>query len=135
MREMLDRFMAWDGEPYEAIMVEYVDPVNGGPVYKTMTFFAQLLRAGERTRPMQQNASLVCTPMEGAGYSIIEGQRFDWGLNDTLAIPGGNWYEHVNRSDSEPAVLFIGSDEPTLKALCFYRKFGKTESGDVVQLA
>ena len=135
MREMLDRFMSWDGDPYEAIMVEYVDPVNGGPVYKTMTFFAQLLRAGERTRPMKQNASLVCTPMEGAGYSIIEGQRFDWGLNDTLAIPGGNWYEHVNRSDSEPAVLFIGSDEPTLKALCFYRKFGKTESGDVVQLA
>lgn len=135
MRELLDSFMSWEGDPYEGIMVEYVDPVNGGPVYKTMTFFAQLLHPGQRTRPMKQNASLVCTPMEGAGHSIIEGQQFDWGLNDTLAVPGGNWCEHVNSSATEPAVLFVGSDEPTLKTLSFYRKFGKTEAGDVVRLA
>jgi len=135
MRELLESYSSWDGDPYEGIMVEYVDPVNGGPVYKTMTFFAQLLRPGEHTLPLRQNASLVCTPMEGAGYSIIEGQRFDWGLNDTLAVPGGNWCEHVNTSETEPAVLFVGSDEPTLKVLSFYRKFGKTEAGDVVRLA
>ncbi len=135
MLEMLERFKDWDADPYEGIMIEYVDPTTGAPIYKTMTFFVKMLRPGERTLPMKQTASLVCTPMQGIGYSIVEGEKFEWGINDTLAIPGGHWCEHVNTSETEYSIMFIGSDEPTLKTLSFYRKFGKTDTGEVVRLA
>lgn len=134
MLELLERYNDWDGDPYEGILVEYVDPTRGTSIYNTMTFFAQMLRPGEQTRPMKQNASILFAPLEGSGYSIIEGQRFDWAPFDTVAVPGGNWCQHVNASEVDRAILFVASDEPTLKKLAFYRKFGKTESGEVVRL-
>ena len=134
-RQALDNLRDRDGSRYDGVMVEYVDPVAGRPVFKTMTFFAQMLRPGERTRPLKQNASLLCAPLEGAGYSLVGGERLDWEPFDTFAVPGGQWCEHVNGSDSTPAVLFVASDEPTLKALSFYQKHGRNAGGDVVRLA
>ena len=52
-----------------------------------------------------------------------------------MAVPGGEWCEHVNGSDTEDAILFSVSDEPTLKTLGFYRKQGRTPEGGVVRLA
>ena len=134
MRGLLDHCQDWDGDPYEALMVEYVDPTTGGPVFKTITFFAQMLRPGERTMALKQNASLLCAPIEGRGHSIVGDQRLDWERFDTMAVPGGQWCEHVNASDSEPAVLFVASDEPTLKALALYQKHGRRRNGEVVRL-
>jgi gentisate 1,2-dioxygenase len=134
MRGVLERFEDWDGDPHEALMVEYVDPLTGRPVFKTITFFAQMLRPGERTLPLKQNANLLCAPIEGRGTSIVGGERLDWEPFDTFAVPGGQWCEHVNASETEPAVLFVASDEPTLKALSLYRKHGRAEDGEVVRL-
>ena len=135
LRELLEKHRDWDGDPYEALSVEYVDPVNGGPIFKTMTFFAQMLRPGERTRPLKQTASLLVTPFEGGGrgHTLIEGKRFDWKNFDTLAIPANGWYEHVNESSS-PIVFFVASDEPALRAFGLHRKFGRTAGGDVERL-
>jgi len=99
-----------------------------------MTFFAQMLRPGEKTLPLKQTASLLVTPFEGPrGYSIIDGQRHEWGLFDTLAVPGGSWCQHVNES-SEPVVLFVASDEPTLIKLGLFKRWGQTPDGDTIQL-
>ena len=94
----------------------------------------QMLRPGERTLPLKQSASLVVAPFEGKGHSIVGEQRIDWEPFDTMAVPGGTWCEHVNGSDKDPAILFVASDEPTLKALAFYQRHGKTKSGDIVRL-
>jgi gentisate 1,2-dioxygenase len=134
MREQLERFKDWDGDPYEALMIEYVDPLTGGPVFKTITFFAQMLRPGERTRPLRQTASLLVAPFQGSGHSIVDGKRFDWTEFDTLAVPGGSWCEHVNGSETEPAILFVASDEPAQKAFGLFRRWGRDASGDVVRM-
>src|SRR5262249_34403526 len=65
MEEMLELHKDADGDAHEALMVEYVDPISGGPIFKTMTFFAQMLRPGERTQPLQQTASLLVAPFRG----------------------------------------------------------------------
>jgi gentisate 1,2-dioxygenase len=135
MRETLEKFRDWDGDPHEALMIEYVDPTNGRPVFKTVTFFMQMLRPGEKTLPLKQNASLLVAPFEGRGHSVIAGKRIDWQPFDTVAVPGGEWCEHVNGSDTEPAFLFVASDEPTLKALSLYQKHGRNAAGDLLRLA
>ena len=68
-------------------------------MFKTITFFVQMLRPGEKTQPLRQTASLLVAPFEGKGHSIVDGKRFDWKEFDTLAVPGGSWCEHVNGSD------------------------------------
>ena len=133
-RELLESFRDHDGSPWDAIMVEYTDPVSGRTAYPTMTFFGQLLRPGERTLAQQQNASQVVFPFHGKGHSIIGGERFNWEPFDAIAIPGGQWYEHVNGSDGEDAILFVASDEPTLKTLGFFRRQGKNAIGETIAL-
>jgi len=134
MMEIFARFKEIDGDLHEAPMVEYTDPTRGGSVFKTITFFAQMLRPGEKTLPLRQTDSLLVAPFEGKGYSVIDGQRFDWNQFDTPAVPGGSWCEHHNGSDSDPAYLFVASDEPTLKKLSLYKSWGHTSSGDIVRL-
>lgn len=135
MMEIFERFKDDDGDPYEALMVEYTDPTRGEPVFKTITFFAQMLRPGESTLPLKQTASLLVAPFEGSGYSIIDGERFDWNKFDTIAVPGGSWCEHHNGSDTEPVYMFVASDEPTLKKLSLYKSWGQTQEGDMARLA
>ncbi|HTR16687.1 MAG TPA: cupin domain-containing protein [Acetobacteraceae bacterium] len=135
MREALERHRDWDANPYEGLAIEYVDPMTGGPVFKTMTFFMQMLRPGERTRPLRQTASLLIAPFEGSGHSIVDGETFTWERFDTLAVPGGSWMEHVNASATEPAILFIASDEPAQRAFGLLQRWGREPGGDLVRLA
>ena len=134
MRELLERNRSWDGNPYEGLQIEYTDPIRGGPVYKTMTFFMQMLRPGERTLPLKQTASLLLSPLSGNGQCMVDGQTFGFAPFDTVAVPGNCWMELVNSSATEPAIIFIASDENALAAFGLLQRFGKTAGGDVVRL-
>jgi gentisate 1,2-dioxygenase len=131
VRELLEKHKDREGDAHDGLMVEYIDPTTGQPVFKTITFFAQMLLPGQETLPVKTTSSLLVSPFEGKGYSIVNGQRFDWKEYDTLAIPGGAWFEHHNASKKEPLFLFVASDEPTLKKLDLFKKWGKSSSGEV----
>jgi gentisate 1,2-dioxygenase len=118
-----------EGDPHDGLLIEYIDPTTGQPVYRTMTFFAQLLQPGQQTLPVRTTANLLVSPFEGEGYSIVDGKRHDWKKFDTLAIPGGSWFEHHNHSADKPLYLFVASDEPVLKKLGLYKKWGKDAAG------
>ena len=134
MRELLDRHRDNDGDAHDGLMVEYIDPTTGEPVFRTMTFFVQMLQPGQKTLPVKTTSSLLVSPFEGKGHSIVEGKKFDWSQFDTLAIPGGSWFEHQDDSSKDPLFLFVASDEPTLKKLALYKKWGKSASGEVSQI-
>ena len=134
-RDSLEALRDREGSPYDGVMVEYVDPTTGQAPYATMTFFAQMLRAGERTLASKQNASLIYTVFEGRGHSVVGDRRFDWEPFDTFCVPGGEWVEHVNETAGGDAILFVSSDEPTLKGLRFYIRHGRTAEGEVVVLS
>ena len=134
IREALYRHRDYDGNLHEGVLIEYVDPVRGGPVYKTMTFFMQMVRPGEKTLPVRQTSSLLVAPFEGAGHALIGDKRFALERFDTVAIPGGHWVEYVNDSATEPLVLFVASDEPALRAFGLYMRRGRTAAGDVINI-
>lgn len=132
-RALLDDLRELDADPYEGLTIEYVDPLTGGPVYRTMTFFIQLIRPGERLLASRQNANRIVTVFEGAGQSVVGEQCFNWESFDTFCVPGGEWCSHHNTSNRE-AILLVSSDEPALRALGFMLKHGRTASGEVVRL-
>jgi gentisate 1,2-dioxygenase len=131
---LFEKFRDHDGSRWEGIAVDYVNPVTGGPVYKTMGFIAQMLRPAERLLPLRQNANRIVTVFRGQGHSMVGGRRFDWEPFDTFCVPGGMWCEHVNDSASEDAVFLVSTDEPALRALGFAVKHGRTADGDTVLL-
>lgn len=133
MRELLDKHRDFAGNAHEGLLIEYVDPLTGGPVYRTMTFFMQMVRNGETTLPLKQSASLLVAPFEGRGHALIDAERFELAAFDTVAIPGGHWVQYVN-DNSDPLILFVASDEPALAAFGLLTRYGRTASGDVVRL-
>src|SRR5260221_8500311 len=102
MMELIDRINDRASVPYDAMPIDYTDPLTADPVFKTMTFFVQVLRPGEKTRPVRQTASLLVAPFEGQGNSIIDGKRFDWQAFDNLAGPGGSWVEPAQGRKKQP---------------------------------
>src|SRR5256712_8398744 len=63
------------GSPYDAIVLEYINPNTGGPSLPTMSAYLQLIRESEHTKAHRHTASTVYHVAEGRGYSVIGGER------------------------------------------------------------
>jgi len=118
-----------DGSPYDGVLMEYVNPDTGGPVMMTIGAQMQMLRPGERTRAHRQTGSFVYQCCKGRGWSVINGQRFDWQERDIFVVPAWMYHEHANASDSEDACLFAFHDLPVMRALGLYREEAFGDNG------
>ena len=121
-REVLHALRNEAGSPYDGIIVEYTNPVDGGSVVPTMSFQAQLLRPQEITRTHRHTANSVYCVLEGEGWTDIGGERFEWQQNDIFVVPGWKWHRHSNSSATSDACLYSVSDAPVHHKLHFYRE-------------
>src|SRR5947208_6982587 len=116
---------SWD-EAYAALkasgepIMEYTNPLTGGPIMPTIGAQLELLRAGEKTQAKRNTGSSIYQVAKGRGTSVIGDRRFDWEEKDIFCIPSWTAYEHAPL-DAE-AVLFSFNDFPTMKALASYRE-------------
>jgi gentisate 1,2-dioxygenase len=108
-------------DPHEDVILEYQNPVDGGPAMRTMGMRLQLLRPGVHTRARRQTGSKLFYVMRGEGTTIVAGQPYRWSAGDFLTVAPWAWHEHVNDSGQE-AILFQVNDFPALKALGYYRE-------------
>jgi len=128
--EALQRYAKADqGSPYDGIMMNYVNPLNGGPVMQTIGASMQLLRPGERTKAHRHTGSFVYQAAKGRGYSIIAGKRFEWQAKDIFCVPSWAVHEHGNLSENEDACLFSFNDLPVMRALGLYREEAFGDNG------
>lgn len=110
------------GSPYDGVLLEYVNPMTGGPVMPTIGASMQLLRPGEHTKAHRHTGSFIYQVAKGSGYSIIEGRRYDWTERDIFCVPSWAMHEHVNLSSNDDACLFCFNDLPVMRALSLYRE-------------
>jgi gentisate 1,2-dioxygenase len=121
MRAGLERLAAANAaDTGEGIVLEYTNRVTGGPVMPTIACYMQLLRPGEKTQALRRVCCTNYHVVEGAGYSMVGGERLDWEDKDVFTVPTWTFCEHVNTGD-RPAFLFSFSDAPVMKALSLYR--------------
>jgi gentisate 1,2-dioxygenase len=121
MRAALQRLAGTDIGAGEGIFLEYTDRVTGGSVMPTIACHMQLLRPGEKTRARRRVCCTNFHVVEGAGYSMVGGQRLEWEDKDVFTVPTWTFFEHVN-SGNRLAFLFSFSDAPVMKALSLYRE-------------
>jgi gentisate 1,2-dioxygenase len=108
-------------DPYDDVVMEFVNPQTGGPVMRSFTCWMQLLRPGVHTRAHRHTGSSVYLAFEGHGRTIIDGVSFEWGPGDLFVIPSWAAHEHANASADERALLFSVHDTPLLEAVDKYR--------------
>lgn len=111
-----------NASPFDDMILEYVNPLNGGPIMPTLTCHLQRLRPGCRTLSHRHTSSTVYVAAEGAGTITAGDKTFEWTPGDVISLPSWCWHAHANRSKTEDAILFSVSDAPTLKALGLYRE-------------
>jgi gentisate 1,2-dioxygenase len=135
VRQALKAMKDQDGDAHEGIIVEFVNPVNGKPVFPTIAYKAQLLRPGESTLEYRHTANSVYSVVDGSGVTEVDGKRLEWTESDFFVCPSHMWRKHTNTSKTEDAILYSYSDSPLIQAVGHYRAQGKTRAGSVIELA
>ena len=107
-------------DPYDDVLMEYLDPVSGRSVVPSFGCYLQLLRPGVRTQAHRETSSAVYHVVQGTGWTQIDGARYEWGEGDFFAIPPRAAHAHGN-DGSAPAVLYSLQDVPLMRALGQYR--------------
>jgi len=121
-REALERLAAEGlSSPFDGVIMEYTNPITGGPAMPTIGCYVQLLRPGEHTQAHRHTSSAAFHVIAGSGYSIVDGQQLDWEDKDVFCVPGWAFHEHVN-TGKEPAILFSHTDVPVMRSLDLYRE-------------
>ena len=121
-RECLETMRSYDGDPYDGLALDYVNPRTGGPPHATMAFRLQMLRGGETTEYHRHTSSSLHWVVEGEGSVEADGERYDWAKNDAFALPSWARHRFSNASSDSDAVLMYVTDEPAVKAFGLYRE-------------
>lgn len=106
----------------DGILLQYSNPLTGGHVMQTMSASMQLLPSGFKGKAHKHTGSFVYQCAKGKGYSIINGQRFDWKERDIFCVPSWAWHEHHNESVTEDACLFSFNDLPVIEKLGLFQE-------------
>jgi gentisate 1,2-dioxygenase len=109
-------------DPFDDVVLEYQNPLTGAPALPTLGTMLQMLRPGTHTRAHQHTGSVVYYVIDGAGITIVDGRRLEWGKGDLMSLPPWAVHEHVNASPSNDALLFQVNDHPALCKLGLYRE-------------
>ncbi len=115
------------GSPFDGLIMEYTNPIDGGPVMPTMGCYIQMLPPGERTRPHRHTSSAVYHVVEGRGVSTVGGPTLEGEEKDPFCVPGWTEHEHINPSTSEPTFLFSFTDIPVMRSLDLLREEASVE--------
>jgi gentisate 1,2-dioxygenase len=107
-------------DPYDDVLMEYLDPDTGRSVVPSFGCYLQLLRPGVRTHRHRETSSAVYHVVEGTGWTEIDGARYEWDAGDFFAIPPRALHAHGN-DGRDPAILYSLQDVPLLRALGLYR--------------
>jgi gentisate 1,2-dioxygenase len=114
-------------DPYDGTLLDYANPLTGGPTMPTIACSIQMLAPGESTKAHSHTSSTVYFVVRGEGVSSVgtkgrAAENLEWQARDCFFVPSKAWHQHTNRSDREAAILFSVTDRPVLESLGLYRE-------------
>ena len=77
IRGALERLRSLEGDPYEGVKVNLVNPVTGSPVNRTLHYSAQMIRSGEITAYKRETCNTLITVLEGSGVTEVGDAVFE----------------------------------------------------------
>jgi gentisate 1,2-dioxygenase len=95
--------LPWEVNP-QGIMQWYLHPALREPATRTYLFYRQEIPPGSRSGCQRHQGGQIVYFLEGRGYTIIDGARYEWEAGDLLQLPlrpDGVAYQHFNASPAE----------------------------------
>src|ERR1041384_2553863 len=110
-----------DHDPYDGILLRYINPVTGSYTYPTMSCEIQLLHGKEKTVRHRHTSTALYHVFKGSGRTAVGEGFLEWKKGDSFVIPLWQWHAHENNSDDE-AILFSINDRPVMESLQLFRE-------------
>lgn len=108
-----------DPHPHDAYLMEFANPVDGGPAMATISAFARLVPSGFTTRPVRATDGMVHVVVEGSGSMKVN--AVDFNLTPGTIIVTPSWSERVINA-TQDLVLFSYSDRAVQQKLGIWRE-------------
>ena len=113
-------------DAHDGVLLEYANPLTGGPTMPTIGCWVQMLLPGETTAPHRHTSSSIYHVVQGQGVTSVgktksAAKQFRWDHHDCFFVPAWNWHWFENKS-KEPALLFSVTDRPVLESLGLFRE-------------
>ncbi len=119
---VLRSYRTTPASPYDDVLLEYVNPVTGGPTLPTIGCSIQLLRAGFEGATHRHAAAAIYHVVEGSGVTICGDVELRWTAHDSFVVPSWLPHRHLNASSTDGAILFSATDRPLLEAIGLSRE-------------
>jgi gentisate 1,2-dioxygenase len=107
---------------FDGYLLEFRNPLTGGPTMTTIQCAVQLLPARAETEAHRHTSTVIYHVFRGKGVTEIGETKFEWQQGDSFVVPLWHRHRHLNRSSSDEAILFSMSDAPAIRALELYRE-------------
>jgi gentisate 1,2-dioxygenase len=108
--------LPWEINP-QGVLKWYMHPEIDSTAHKFLIFYSQQLPPAGRSGKQRSQGGVVFVVVEGRGYTILDGERYDWKAGDLLQLPirpDGVAFQHFNASEDDPVLLIAA--EPNLVA-------------------
>ncbi len=115
-REVAPRLQGLAADPLRRADRRFVTLVNedtgeAGGMVPTVFIGIQIINPGEHILPHRHNSFAIYHIVQGRGYSVLNGQRFDWVRGDTFLCPPMASHEHFALGD-EQTIQYVVQDMP-----------------------
>jgi gentisate 1,2-dioxygenase len=94
----------WYQNPQGRVRYYLLPPYKADTALQTMAVFEQIIY--HHSGMHRHQGGLAIYVLDGEGYTIVDGERFDWTAGDLLLLPirpGGVAHQHFNRDPSRAA--------------------------------
>lgn len=101
----------------QGLMRWYMHPAKDDTVLKTLSIFEQEIPPASRSGRLRFQGGQIMFIIEGTGYTVIDGVKYNWKSRDVLNLPlkkDGIVVQHFNTDAEKPARFMVV--EPNLFA-------------------
>jgi len=109
------------GDPFDGVLLEYANPLTGGPTLQTFSCQIQLLRPHEKTKSHRHTSTTVYHAFRGQGMTRVSANELNWDKGDIFVVPPWQFHCH-EKTTGEDAILFSITDRPSTEVLGLYRE-------------
>src|SRR5206468_7841491 len=102
-RSLMAAVDAGDHDSCDGVLLEYTNPLTGGPTMPTIHCQVQLLAPGESLAAHRHTSTTIYHAVQGHGVTMIgdlQEAELDWGERDCFMVPAWRWHRLANRSSS-----------------------------------
>ncbi|GAA0439560.1 hypothetical protein GCM10008983_15580 [Lentibacillus halophilus] len=104
-------------EGRSAVSLINEDTGDAQGVSPNVNALVQVLKPGEHNEPHRHSNMAIFIVFQGEGYSIVEGEKYEWEKGDVFFAPAWLAHEHCNTSDNEDAILYTIQDVPSVSGM------------------